>query len=206
MPDYEGRFELTWATKHLRLLADGEGSCGRLDPSDCRVADVRLLHDMTTVGEVSRNWAANNRLIHGDALCGVTSLTKLPEFAKESTSARLSLFALTHGSTQAKPSSTTTQSTIPSGSQDRLVQIRSLLSPHGSVWVHLDDCEVAACRIVMDEVFGREASCRQLLEKLLPTTVGQCHAIDVCPDSSPCIPALQKDRGNANNNLGSDVA
>jgi len=41
--------------------------------------------------------------------------------------------------------------------RDRLVQIRSLLSPDGSVWVHLDDSEVAACRVVMDEVFGRQA-------------------------------------------------
>jgi len=39
--------------------------------------------------------------------------------------------------------------------RDRLVQIRDLLSPDGSVWVHLDDTEVHYCRVLMDEVFGR---------------------------------------------------
>jgi adenine-specific DNA-methyltransferase len=40
--------------------------------------------------------------------------------------------------------------------RDRLEQIRALLSPKGSVWVHLDDSEVAYCRVLMDELFGRE--------------------------------------------------
>ncbi|MEZ5269711.1 MAG: site-specific DNA-methyltransferase [Microthrixaceae bacterium] len=38
--------------------------------------------------------------------------------------------------------------------RDRLVQIKPLLAPNGSVWVHLDDAEVHRCRVVMDEVLG----------------------------------------------------
>ncbi len=38
--------------------------------------------------------------------------------------------------------------------RDRLVQIRELLSPDGSVWVHLDDAEMAHCRVVMNEIFS----------------------------------------------------
>lgn len=52
MPGYEGRLELTWTNKHLRLLAHEDGSYEWLEPSDYRVAEVRLLHDVTTVGTV----------------------------------------------------------------------------------------------------------------------------------------------------------
>jgi adenine-specific DNA-methyltransferase len=40
--------------------------------------------------------------------------------------------------------------------RDRLMQVRELLAPNGTVWVHLDDAEVAYCRVVMDELFGRQ--------------------------------------------------
>src|SRR5439155_8230418 len=39
--------------------------------------------------------------------------------------------------------------------RDRLLQIRKLLSPDGSVWVHCDDSEQAYLKAMMDEVFGR---------------------------------------------------
>ncbi len=38
--------------------------------------------------------------------------------------------------------------------RDRLLQIRDLLAPTGSVWVHCDDAEQHRLRAVMDEVFG----------------------------------------------------
>ncbi len=41
--------------------------------------------------------------------------------------------------------------------RDRLEQIRDLLAPNGSVWVHLDDVEVHRARLVLDEVFGPTA-------------------------------------------------
>lgn len=40
--------------------------------------------------------------------------------------------------------------------RDRLRQIKPLMSPDGSVWVHLDDVEVHRCRSVMDEELGAE--------------------------------------------------
>jgi adenine-specific DNA-methyltransferase len=82
-PQPSGRLELTWTNKHLRLLAHEDGSYEWLEPSDYRVAEVRLLHDGETVGDVSKNRAVDNLLIRGDALHGLTSLTKLPEFARE---------------------------------------------------------------------------------------------------------------------------
>src|ERR1035437_1634157 len=73
MPEYEGRLELTWTNKPLRLLAHEDGSYEWVSPSDYRVAEVRLLHDITTVEDVGKVRAADNLLIQGDALNALTS-------------------------------------------------------------------------------------------------------------------------------------
>ncbi|MGV3713017.1 site-specific DNA-methyltransferase [Pseudolysinimonas sp.] len=41
--------------------------------------------------------------------------------------------------------------------RDRLVLVRDLLRPDGSVWLHLDDSEQHRARVVLDEVFGTGA-------------------------------------------------
>ena len=83
MPRYEGRLELTWTNKHERLLARDDGSYEWLPPSDYRVAEVRVLRELEAVGQVSELPAQDNLLIQGDALHALTSLIKLPAFAKE---------------------------------------------------------------------------------------------------------------------------
>jgi adenine-specific DNA-methyltransferase len=159
MSTYQGRLELTWTNKHLRLLAHEDGSYEWVAPSDYRVAEVRLLHDAATVGEVGKARAADNLLIRGDALNALTSLGRLPEFA-EHCLGKVRLAYL-------DPPFNTQQSFLHYDDalehsvwltmiRDRLVEIRTLLSDEGSVWVHLDDAEMAHCRVVMDEVFGRE--------------------------------------------------
>lgn len=40
--------------------------------------------------------------------------------------------------------------------RDRLVVLRRLLAPNGSIWVHCDDSEQAYLKVVMDEEFGRD--------------------------------------------------
>jgi adenine-specific DNA-methyltransferase len=157
MSDYEGRLELTWTNKHLRLLAHEDGSYEWVQPSDYRVAEVRLLHDAATVGDVGNERAADNLLIRGDALNALTSLGRLPEFA-EQTLRKVQLAYL-------DPPFNTQQSFLHYDDalehsvwlamiRDRLLQIRDMLAPTGSVWVHLDDSEVHRARCVMDEVFG----------------------------------------------------
>ena len=39
--------------------------------------------------------------------------------------------------------------------RDRLIELQTLLTDDGSIWVHCDDSEQAYLKIVMDEVFGR---------------------------------------------------
>jgi adenine-specific DNA-methyltransferase len=45
----------------------------------------------------------------------------------------------------------------------RLVLLRELLSERGSLWMTLDDNEVHRARMVMDEIFGEEASSRMCI-------------------------------------------
>ena len=40
--------------------------------------------------------------------------------------------------------------------RERLVKLRSLLTENGSIWVTLDDNEVYYCKVMMDEIFGRQ--------------------------------------------------
>lgn len=159
MARYEGRLELTWTNKHLRLLAHEDGSYEWVNPADYRVAEVRLLHDITTAGEVGKKRAADNLLIRGDALNALTSLARLPEFATE----YLGKVKLCY----IDPPFNTQQSFLHYDDglehsvwltmmRDRLLQIRELLAQDGSIWVHLDDSEVANCRSVLDEVMGRD--------------------------------------------------
>jgi adenine-specific DNA-methyltransferase len=158
---YKGRLELTWTNKHLRLLAHDDGAYEWVPPADYRVAEVRLLHDAGVAGEVhpDRDRAKDNLLIRGDALNALTSLIELPEFAREYVG-KVKLAYL-------DPPFNTQQSFLHYDDalehsvwltmmRDRLVQVKQLLAPSGSVWVHLDDSEMHRARCVMDEVFGPE--------------------------------------------------
>lgn len=157
MAQYEGRLELTWTNKQLRLLAHDDSSYEWVAPSDYRVAEVRLLHDVASVGEVAARRAASNLLIRGDALHALTSLGKLPEFAREYVGrVRLCYIDPPFNTGQAFTSydDNLEHSVWLTMLRDRLLQIKRLLAPNGSVWVHLDDEEVHRFRCVLDEVFG----------------------------------------------------
>jgi adenine-specific DNA-methyltransferase len=157
MSKYEGRLELTWTNKSRRLLAQEDGSYEWVDPADYRVAEVRLLDLVGQVGEVGASRGTDNMLIQGDALNALRSLARLPEFAA-SYLGKVKLAYL-------DPPFNTQQSFLHYDDnlehsvwltmmRDRLLQIRELLAPDGSVWVHCDDSEQHRLRVVLDEVFG----------------------------------------------------
>jgi len=159
VPTYDGRLELTWTNKSLRLLAHEDGSYEWVSPSDYRVAEVRLLHDAGAVGEVHAqpDRAKDNLLIRGDALNALTSLIELPEFAREYLGkVKLAYLDPPFNTGQAFTSydDNLEHSVWLTMLRDRLVQIKQLLTPDGSVWVHLDDEEAHRFRCVLDEVFG----------------------------------------------------
>lgn len=157
----QGRLELTWTNKQLRLLAHDDGSYEWVPASDYRVAEVRLLDDATKIGETraDRNRAKDNLLIRGDALNALESLTELREFAKEY-EGKVKLVYLdppfNTGQAFVQYDDALEHSVWLTMMRDRLVQVHKLLSADGSVWVHLDDAEMAYCKAVLDEVFGRD--------------------------------------------------
>ncbi len=158
---YSGRLELTWTNKHKRLLAHDDISYEWVAPADYRVSEVRLLRDAGTVGEVvpEEARAGNNLLIQGDALHALTSLVSLPEFA-DVYAGQVKLVYMdppfNTGVTFQQYDDNLEHSVWLTMMRDRLLQVRDLLSPDGSVWVHLDDNEVAYARVLMDELFGRD--------------------------------------------------
>lgn len=150
-----GRLELTWTNKDLRLISDAEGGYLWVDPSDPRVTEVRLLHEVARVGETTAT--EDNLLIEGDALYALTALNRIPELA-ERYAGKVRLVYIdppfNTGQAFAHYDDNLEHSVWLSMLRDRLVQIKPLLAPNGSIWVHLDDAEVHRCRCVMDEVLG----------------------------------------------------
>jgi adenine-specific DNA-methyltransferase len=159
MAKYTGALSLTWANKHLRLLSHEDGSYEWVEPSDFRVSEVRLLHNVSSVGEVhpDRSRAKDNLLIRGESLHALTSLLRVPEFAAEY-EGKVKLVYIdppfNTGQTFTHYDDGLEHSVWLTMLRDRLVQIKRLLSDDGSVWVHLDDYEQHRARVVLDEVFG----------------------------------------------------
>jgi adenine-specific DNA-methyltransferase len=157
---HSGRLELTWTNKHQRLLAH-DGTYEWLPPSDYRIAEVRLLRDAGTTGEVyaDRQRAKDNLLIRGDALHALTSLSSIPEFRDEYVGKVKLVYIdppFNTGEAFEHYDDALEHSVWLTMMRDRLLQIKKLLAPDGSVWVHLDDTELAYCRVMMDEIFGRD--------------------------------------------------
>lgn len=159
-PDHEqleGRLELTWTNKKYRFLAADDGRWLWVPPADFRVAEIRLLHDADAVGEVDASHP--NLLICGDAWSALSSLARIPSYSKRYAGrVKLAYLDPPFNSQQAFEhyDDALEHSQWLTMMRDRLEQIRDLLAPDGSVWVHLDDSEVAYCRVLMDELFGRD--------------------------------------------------
>ncbi|SOC50400.1 adenine-specific DNA-methyltransferase [Blastococcus aggregatus] len=157
----KGQLELTWTNKDQRLLSHGEDTYEWTTPDDYRVSEVRLLHDIATVGETHKDAerAKDNLLIRGDALHALTSLKELPEFAAEYRGkVRLAYIdpPFNTGQMFEHYNDAVEHSVWLTQMRDRLTQIHELLADNGSLWLHLDDSEMAYCRVILDEVFGRQ--------------------------------------------------
>lgn len=160
-PRYKGRLELTWTNKDEALLSREDGSYEWVPKRDHRVAEVRLLRDAGIVGDVHPevDRARDNLLIRGDALHALTALNSLPEFADEY-AGKVKLVYIdppfNTGQAFAQYDDGLEHSVWLTMMRDRLEQVKDLLTPDGSVWVHLDDAEMAYCKVMMDDIFGRE--------------------------------------------------
>ena len=149
-----GRLTLTWANKDKALLSHGETGYEWVDRDDPRAREVRLLDEVGRVGE-----ASDNLLIRGDSLDALRALVHSPEYAAEYRGKVKLVYIdppFNTGQAFEHYDDSLEHSVWLGMMRERLVLIRELLAPDGSVWVHLDDAEMAYCKVLMDEVFGRQ--------------------------------------------------
>ncbi len=156
-----GKLELTWSNKDKALLSHEDGTYEWVSKRDHRVAEVRLLRDAGTVGEVNpdEERAKDNLLIRGESLNALTALASSPEFAEEYVGKVKLVYIdppFNTGQAFEHYDDGLEHSVWLTMMRDRLLKIKELLAPDGSVWVHLNDDESGHCRVLMDEVFGVE--------------------------------------------------
>lgn len=169
MSPHPGRLELTWANKERALISTGEAKYDYafVDPTDPRVQEVRLLHEVERISapmpkERPGNLpvpTTDNLLITGDAMHALDALAKTPELAAKYVGKVKLVYidppfntgqAFDHYEDNIEHSIWLTML------RDRLLQTKPLLRADGSVWVHLDHVESHRCRAILDEVFGAE--------------------------------------------------
>lgn len=162
-----GRLTLTWANKDRALVADGDGGYDWAPPDDPRAREVRVLEEVSsypvveeaTEGSRLETTPDDNLLIRGDSLDALRALARIPEYAaRYRGKVKLVYIDPPFNTKQAfEHYDDSLEHSVWLGMmRERLLLIRELLSPDGSVWVHLDDAEVHYAKVLMDELFGRQ--------------------------------------------------
>src|SRR5690606_11174430 len=103
--------------------------------------------------------AKDNLLIRGDALCALTSLLELPEFAREYAGKVRLVYIdppFNTGQVCEQYDDGLEHAVGLAMIRDRFDQVKQLLAPTGAVWVQLDDVEAHRARCVRDEVLGTD--------------------------------------------------
>ena len=158
----KGRLELTWMGKDSALIPVEEGKYDYawVDPSDPRAREVKPIEVLEQVGEVEGPTGADeNLLIIGDSGDALRSLGTIPEY-HDRYAGQVKLVYI-------DPPFNTSQTFEHYADQlehsiwltmmrDRIRDIKPLLAPDASIWVHLDDAEAHRMRVLMDEEFGPE--------------------------------------------------
>lgn len=155
----KGRLELTWMGKDMTLIPfqDGTYDYAWVDPSDPRVTEVRSIKETGTVGDEAG--AKDNLLIVGDCGDALRSIGQIPEY-RERYEGQVKLVYIdppfNTGQTFTHYSDQMEHSVWLTFMRDRIREIKPLLAPDASIWVHLDDAEVHRMRVLLDEEFGAE--------------------------------------------------
>jgi adenine-specific DNA-methyltransferase len=152
-----GRLTLSWVNKDQALVPTDDGGYQWVEREDPRVTEVRLLHQAERIGEVA-NTLADNLLIRGDSYDALHALVRTPEYAVRYRGKVKLIYIdppFNTGQAFEHYEDALEHSVWLGMMRERLLLIRELLAPDGSVWVHLDDAEMAYCRVLMDEIFGR---------------------------------------------------
>lgn len=154
------RLELVWPNKDRFLLVpkDEQGKPLWVDRDHPAAAEVRVTDFTACVGEVDRSDPfSDNLLFTGDSLDVLRILAEVPEYRRAYRGKVKQVYIdppFNTGQAFAHYDDWLEHATWLSFMRERLLLIRDLLAPDGSVWVHLDDVEQHRMRVLMDEVFG----------------------------------------------------
>lgn len=182
------RLELTWFNKDKALIPTEAGKYGYtwVDPRDPRYCETRpLVFDEYVSGKRSPKVDGityseradlpptnDNLLILGESGDVLEALTRIPELADKYVGKVKCIYidppfntgdAFTHYEDNLEHSVWLTMM------RDRLRHMKRLLSPEGSIWVHLDDNENHRMRVLLDEVFGPQKSVCTIVWEKNPT-------------------------------------
>jgi len=156
------RLELTWPNKDKFLLVpkDDDGRPVWVDRDHPATREVRLAEFAAAYGTVDdHDPYRDNLMFCGDSLDVLRILGEVPEYARHYRGKVKLVYIdppFNTGQTFTHYDDWMEHSTWLSFMRDRLLAIKELLAPDGSVWVHLDDAEVHRMRCLIDEVFGAE--------------------------------------------------
>lgn len=154
------RLELVWPNKDRFLLVpkDKGGKPVWVERDHPAAAEVRVSDFTADIGELNDSDPfADNLLFTGDSLDVLRILTEVPEYKRAYRGKVKQVYIdppFNTGQAFAHYDDWLEHATWLSFMRDRLLLIRDLLAPDGSVWVHLDDAEQHRMRALMDEVFG----------------------------------------------------
>lgn len=154
------RLELTWPGKDKFLLTprDADGKPQWVERTHPAAHEVRLADFTGQFGEVNdADPYADNLLFTGDSLDALRVMTRVPEFARQYRGKVKLIYIdppFNTGQTFEHYDDWLDHSTWLSFMRDRLLLMKELLAPNGSIWVHLDDAEQHRMRCLLDEVFG----------------------------------------------------
>lgn len=156
----QARLELVWPGKDQFLLVpkDDDGKPVWVSRDHPAASEVRLVDFVGSLGEVDQEHPqADNLLFSGDSLDALRILCEVPEFRRQYRG-KIKLIYIdppfNTGQAFAHYDDWMEHSTWLSFMRDRLLLIRELLAPDGSIWVHLDDVEQHRMRLLLDEIFG----------------------------------------------------
>lgn len=178
-----GRLTLSWVNKDKALVPDGAGSYEWVERDDPRVIEVRLLQQVGRVGDVSGT-PEDSLIIQGDSYDALHALSRVPEYAKRYRGKVKLVYIdppFNTGQAFEHYDDALEHSVWLGMIRERLLVIRELLAPDGTVWVHLDNAESHRARCLMDEIFGPSnylASVvwqRTSAKSLARTTLGTMH-------------------------------
>ncbi len=127
-------------------------------PSKKRAADIRSARP-TVCFDVVRESTSLNRLYCGDNLAGLYNLMEEPTVRERVTLVYIDPPFATKGAFLSRQQQKAYEDNLYGAEyvealRERLVLLRELLSPEGSIYLHLDEHMIFQMKLVMDEVFG----------------------------------------------------